>query len=127
MKIIGQKKARNEKYKALAVVECSAIEIGAYGDKIKDDCLLLILHGYHYEQSYYIFYGENRGDNRGHSLTLEEALQVIEAAAQSDVIDLRTLGNHFIEYNPKMQTVAVTNEFDWDDAGLLPLVVTNER
>ena len=122
MKFIGIVTDILEHHRALGVVEGSALEVGAYGYEIKDDSCLIVLRGYHYAQQYHIISDKKR---TGHyDLTQDEAVKLIEHAADSDVIDLRTLGDYLIEPWHRIQTVAVTNTYDEEEDCEIPLIVS---
>lgn len=122
MKVIGIKII--DEVEVPIVVECTSVEVGGhpgYDEKFDPDNCRICMRSTHPSVSFFIIKTERYSTDRSSVkpykwLKRSEAEAIMKCAAESDVIDLRKLGNYQICSEGRIQSVFIMNDIDeWDD------------
>ncbi|MBD5091904.1 MAG: hypothetical protein HDT36_00800 [Clostridiales bacterium] len=128
MKVIGIKII--DHMRVPKIVECTTMEVEGRLNREKfnpNDCRIL-MHTEHPNLSHFIIKTEKEDSEYNHMrcykwLTAAEADAIMSCAAESDVIDLRKLGDYQICSEGRCQSVFIMNDVYDDDEGEIPILV----
>lgn len=122
MKVIGVKII--DDIEVPMIVECTSMEVGGhrgYGERFDPDNCRICMRSTHPSVSFFIIKTE-RYEKEGSVvkpykwLSRTEAEAILKCAEESDVIDLRKLGNYHICSEETIQSVFIMNDIDeWSD------------
>ena len=122
MKVIGIKII--DDIEVPVVIECTSMEVGGhsgYDEKFNPDNCRICMRSSHPSVSFFIIkterYSTDNPNVRPYKwLKKSEAEAIMKCAAESDVIDLRKLGNYQICSEGRIQSVFIMNDIDdWTD------------
>lgn len=122
MKVIGIKII--DDVEVPVVIECTGMEVSGhsgYDEKFDPDNCRICMRSHHPSVSFFIiktetYTTENSIVKPYKWLTKSEAETIMKCAAESDVIDLRKLGNYQICSEGRIQSVFIMNDIDdWTD------------
>ncbi len=122
MKVIGSKIIEDSEVPM--IVECTSMEISGHsglGEKFNPDNCRICMRSTHPSVSFFIIKTERYDTDNPYVrpfkwLSKNEAEAIMKCAAESDVVDLRKLGNYQICSEGQIQSVMIMNDIDdWSD------------